>query len=77
MVRTLLVVMAFSIMGLVGCGASPEERKADADAQISEEKVKILKQYTDWLAKYEGQKDVSEKCAHHKEASETFIQKSE
>ncbi|WP_342346399.1 hypothetical protein [uncultured Nitrospira sp.] len=77
MVRTFLVVMAISMVGLVGCGASPEERKADADAQISEEKVKIIQQYTECLAKYEGQKDVSEKCAHYKEASEAFIQKSE
>ena len=77
MVRTFLVVMAFSLVGLVGCGASPEERKAEADAQISEEKVKLMKQYSECLAKYEGEKDVSEKCASYKEASETFINKSQ
>lgn len=75
--RTLLLVMAFFMVGLTGCGASPEERKADADAQISEEKVKLMQQYSECLAKYEGQKDVSEKCAPYKEASETFIHKSE
>lgn len=76
MARTFLVVMAFCMVGLMGCGASPEERKADADAQISEEKVKLMQQYSECLAKYEGQKDVSEKCAPYKEASETFINKS-
>ncbi|GJL68401.1 MAG: hypothetical protein NPIRA06_10360 [Nitrospirales bacterium] len=48
-----------------------------ADAQISEENVKPIQQYSECPAKYEGQKDVSEKCAPNKEASETFIHKSE
>jgi hypothetical protein len=33
--------------------------------------------YSECLAKYEGQKDVSQKCASYKEASETFINKSQ
>jgi len=76
MVRTFLLVMAFSAVGLIGCGTSPEERKAEADAKISEEKAKLIQLYSECLAKYEGQKDVSEKCASYKEASETFINKS-
>ena len=78
MVRTFLVVMiAFFVAGLAGCGASPETRKAEADAEISEEKAKLMKKYSECLEKYEGQKDVSEKCASYKEASETFIKKSQ
>lgn len=75
--RRLAFVMAFGIIGLAGCGMSPEERRVEAEAQISEEKVKLMKQYSECLAKYEGRKDVSEKCAPYKEASETFIDKSE
>ena len=76
MLRTFFVVMmAFFVVGLVGCGSSPEERKAEADAEIAEEKVNIMKKYSECLEKYEGQKDVSEKCAPYKEASETFISK--
>jgi len=79
MVRTFLVMvmMAFFVVGLVGCGASPETRKAEADAEISEQKVKLMKMYSECLEKYEGQKDVSEKCASYKEASEAFIHKSQ
>ena len=75
MVRTFLVVMmAFFVVGLVGC-SSPEKRAAEADAEIAEEKVSIMKKYSECLEKFEGQKDVSEKCAPYKEASETFISK--
>ena len=76
MVRTFFVIMmAFFLVGLVGCGSSPEERKAEANAEIAEEKVNIMKKYSECLEKYEGKKDVSEKCAPYKEASETFISK--
>jgi hypothetical protein len=75
MVQAFLVVMAFFVMGLVGCGSSPEKRAAEADAEIAEEKVNIMKKYSECLEKYEGKKDVSEKCAPYKEASETFISK--
>jgi len=75
MVRTFFVVMmAFFIVGLVGC-SSPEKRKAEADAEIAEEKAKIMKKYGECLEKYEGKKDVSEKCAQYKEASEAVISK--
>lgn len=79
MVRTFLVMlmMAFFVVGLVGCGSSPETRKAEADAEISEGKANIMKKYGECLEKYEGQKDISEKCAPYKEASETFIDKSQ
>ena len=72
MVR-ILVVSCF-MMGLVGC-TSAETREAEADADVAEEKVKIMKAYGDCLEKYEGEEDVSEKCAHYKEATEALIRK--
>ena len=76
MVRTFFVVMmAFYAMGLVGCGSSPQEREAEADATIAEERVKMMQQYRECLKKYEGKDDVAEKCAQYKDAAETFIGK--
>ncbi len=74
MVQTFLVVMAFFVVVLVGC-SSPQKRQATAEAEIAEEKANIMKKYSECLEKYEGEKDVSEKCAPYKEASETFIKK--
>ena len=76
MVRTFFVVMmAFYAMGLVGCGSSPQEREAEADATIAEERVKMLQQYRECLEKYEGKEDVAETCETYKDAAETFIGK--
>ena len=75
MVQAFLVVMAFFVVSLVGCGSSPEERKAEADAEIAEEKVNIMKKYSECIEKNAGKEDASEKCAQYKEASETFISK--
>ena len=75
MVRIFFVVMmAFFIVGLVGC-SSPQKRQATAEADIAEEKLKIMRQYNECIQKYEGQEDVSAKCAPYKEASEAFIKK--
>jgi hypothetical protein len=73
MERIFLVVMVFFITGLVGCSSSPAERKAEASAEISEEKAKMMKKYSECLEKFEGQKNVSEKCAPYKDAAETFL----
>ncbi len=70
-----LVVASFFVVGLAGCGTSPEERAAEANAGIAEEKAKMMRQYNECLQKYEGEMGVSEKCAPYKEASETFISK--
>ena len=76
MVRTFFIVMmAFYAMGLVGCGSSPQEREAEADATIAEERVKMLQQYRECLKKYEGKEDVAETCETYKDAAETFISK--
>ena len=69
----ILMVTCFMI-GLVGC-TSPEKREAEAKAEVAEEKVKIMKKYSDCLDKYEGEQDVSERCAHYKEATEALIRK--
>ena len=69
----ILMVTCFMI-GLVGC-TSPEKREAEAKAEVAEEKVKIMKKYSDCLDKYEGEEDVSERCAHYKEATEALIRK--
>ena len=68
------LVFACFMIGLVGC-TSPEKRVAEAEADVAEEKVKIIKRYGDCLEKYEGEEDVSEKCAHYKEATEALIRK--
>ena len=74
MIQAMVFVVSFFLVGLVGC-SSPEKRAAEAEAEIAEEKVNIMKKYSECLEKYEGQKDVSGKCAPYKEASETFISK--
>jgi len=72
MIQAIVLVVAFSLVGLIGC-SSPAERKAEADAEISEEKVKFMQKYGDCLEKYEGQEDVGKKCAHYKEATDALI----
>ena len=70
-----LLVTTFFVASLVGCGSSPEERQAEANAGIAEEKAKMMRQYNECLKRYEGEMGVSEKCAPYKEATETFISK--
>ena len=69
-----ILVVACFVVGLLGC-TSAEKREAEAEADVAEEKVKIMKKYSDCLEKYEGEEDVSEKCAHYKEATEALIRK--
>ena len=75
MIQTFLIVMIFFVVGLAGCGSSPEKRKAEADAQMAEEKAKMMQQYNECLKTNEGQEDVSAKCAPYKEGSEAFMKK--
>ncbi len=70
-----VVVMAFFVVGLAGCSSSPEQRAAEANATIAEEKAKMIQTYNECLKNNEGQKDVAEKCAQYKDAAETFINK--
>ena len=73
MVRiTFVALMGLFVLGLVGCSSSPEEREAEANAAMAEEKVKMMQRYSECLENYEGQKDVAEKCAQYKDAAETF-----
>ena len=75
MKQPFLIMMIFVVVGLAGCGSSPDARKAEADAQMAEEKAKMMQQYNECLKTNEGQEDVSAKCAHYKEGSEAFIRK--
>ncbi|MDH4195302.1 MAG: hypothetical protein OEV70_14270 [Nitrospirota bacterium] len=75
MKQPFLIMMIFVVVGLAGCGSSPDARKAEADAQIAEEKVKMMQQYNECLKNNEGKADVSTICAPYKEASEAFISK--
>jgi hypothetical protein len=43
------------------------------EVEISEAIAKLMKLHSECLAKYEGQKVTSQKCASYKKASETFI----
>lgn len=61
--RLFLVVMVFFATGLVGCSSSPAERKAEASAEISEEKAKMMKRYGACLEKFEVRK-MFQKNAH-------------
>jgi hypothetical protein len=72
--QVIVLVVAFSLVGLIGC-SSPEKREAEANAEIAEEKVKFMQKYGDCLEKYEGQEDVAKKCAHYKEATDAMIKK--
>ena len=72
MVRILMIVCC--IAGLVGC-SNLQKRAAEAEADVAEEKVKFMKQYRECLMEYEGQEDVSTKCAPYKEATEALIAK--
>ena len=72
MIHIFIAVLILLVVGVAGC-SSPQKRQAEAEAQIAEEKVKMMQQYNECLQKYEGQEDVSAKCAHYKEASEAFI----
>ena len=71
MVRSFFVIGLLCLVGLMGC-TSPEKRKAEAEAEIAEEKVKIMKRYSECLTKNEGQENIAAKCAAYKEATEGY-----
>ena len=74
MIQAMGFVVAFFIVGLIGC-SSPETRKAEADADISEEKAKLMQKYGECLAQYAGQEDAGKKCASYKEATDALMNK--
>ncbi len=52
--RTLMMVVVGAALLLpLGC-ASPQERKAEADARWHEERVKLIKEYKDCVAQHNG-----------------------
>jgi hypothetical protein len=74
MIQAMVIVVSFFLVGLIGC-SNPEKREAEANAEIAEEKVKFMQKYGDCLEKYEGQEDVTKKCAPYKEATDAMIKK--
>lgn len=71
MVRSFSVIGLLCLVGLMGC-TNPETRKAEAEAEIAEEKVKIMKRYSECLQKNEGQENIAANCAAYKEATEGY-----
>ena len=46
MIRIMVVLVCIGFLGLTGCKNS-QEREADANAEIAEERAKIMKKYTE------------------------------
>jgi hypothetical protein len=59
--------VALLMAGMLGC-TTPQNRKAEADAAIAEEKLQILKEYRACL-KANRAEEASEKCAHLERAT--------
>ena len=74
MIRTMLVLACVGFLGLTGC-KSAQEREADAKAAIAEERLKVIKNYTDCIDKYEKEGGSKDKCSHYKEAAEALTPK--
>ncbi|MCZ6801633.1 MAG: hypothetical protein V3T61_03760 [Acidobacteriota bacterium] len=70
MIRMLPMIVFLMMAGVLGC-SSPEKRKAEADAQIAEQRAVIMKKYTECLEK-EGENSIK-RCAHYKDAATTLI----
>lgn len=72
MVRIMMVLVCVGFLGLMGC-KSAQEREADAKAEIAEERLKVMKKYTECLEKHEESGDGEKKCAMYKDAAETLL----
>lgn len=72
MFRIMLIIVCMTLLSLTGC-KSAEKREADARADIEEERLKVMKKYTDCLERYEKSGDAEKKCAPYKEAAETLL----
>jgi len=71
MLRVLLMLVCIGFLGLTGC-QSAQEREAEANADIAEEKLRVMKKYTDCLEKYEEKGGGEAACAKYKEAAEAL-----
>ena len=60
------------VAGLSGCGSSPQEREAEADAAMQEEKLLILQDYRKCLQENQGKEDAEEQCESIRKAAEAF-----
>jgi len=46
-----LIAVVFSVSLLVACGSSPQQKKDIADARLTEEKTKTIKEYKECIKK--------------------------
>jgi len=72
MFRIMLILVCMGFLGVTGCKSS-QEREADAKADIAEERLKVMKKYTDCLEKHEKSGDAEKVCAQYKDAAETLL----
>ncbi len=72
MVRIHFIFICLVVAGLTGCQSS-QERAAEADAQIQEEKLHIIKDYRACLKKYEGKEGKESACDQLQKAAEAFF----
>ena len=68
-IKSILVVSAISL--LVACGSSPEQKKANAEAEYTKEKTKTLKQYKECLSKAKGDEQKMDTCERLLKAIDT------
>ncbi len=66
------MLICLFVAGLSGCGASPQEREAEADAKMQEEKLLILQDYRKCLQTYQGKEGADEHCEPLRKAAEAF-----
>lgn len=72
MIRIHFIFICLVVAGLTGC-QSAQERAAEADAQIQEEKLEIMRDYRACLKKYEGKKGMESRCDQLRKAAEAFF----
>ena len=67
-----LMCVCLFVAGLSGCGSSPQERAAEADAKMQEEKLLILQDYRKCLQENQGKEGAEENCEAIRKAAEAF-----
>ena len=72
MFRIMLILVCMGFLGVTGC-KSAQEREADAKAEIAEERLKVMKKYTECLEKYENKEGGEKACAQYKDAADTLL----
>ena len=74
------MILPVSVRSLVAVGAaltclacaSPAERKAEAEADLAEQRAKAARDYRDCVEKHRGKDDVDTACASYRSVAETL-----